>query len=144
MSGPFASTWQEVQERLGCAVNQPHTTWVAEEHFERGLMFWRKDIDLMAVLYNKGVWAPYQNTWHEGDPEHSCPDSAPAESPPTPIRGFGKIWCTYEPVRSELGWATDNERGYDTTVQDFEHGSIIRTDDGTTCVLYDDRQWEQR
>ena len=143
VSGPFASIWQEVQERLGCVVNQSHTTWMAEEHFERGRMFWREDTDMMSVLYNSGKWALYQDIWHEGDPEYSCPDSAPAESPPTPIRGFGKVWCTYEPVRSGLGWATDQEHGYYVTVQDSERGSIIRTDDGTTYVLYGDGWWER-
>jgi len=144
VSGPFASIWQDSQERLGCAVNQSHTTWIAEEPFERGRMFWREDTDLTSVLYNNGGWALYQNTWREGDPDYSCPESAPTESPPTPIRGFGKIWCTYEPVRSGLGWTTDHEHGYHGTAQDFERGSIIRTDGGTTYVLYGDDWWEKR
>jgi len=144
VAGPFARIWQEAQERLGCAVNQSHTTWVAEEHFERGWMFWREDTDRISALYNHGGWGSYQNIWHDGDPPFSCPGSAPEESPPTPIRGFGKIWCTYETVRSELGWATDNERGYYATTQDFEHGLIMRTDGGTTYVLYGDGWWERR
>ena len=144
MSGPFTNIWQEAQERLRCAVNQSHTTWMAEEHFERGRMFWREDTNLISVLYNYGTWASYQNIWHEGDPEYSCPEGAPTESPPTPILGFGKVWCTYEAVRSGLGWATEHERGYYATVQDFERGSIIRTDGGTTYVLYGDAWWERR
>ena len=144
VSDPFANIWQGVRERLGCAVNQSHTTWMAEEHFERGLMFWREDTDSLSVLYNKGAWAAYSDIWREGDPDYSCPDSAPTESPPTPLRGFGKIWCTYEPVRSGLGWATDGERGYYATAQDFERGSIVRTDGGTTYLLYGDGWWEQR
>ena len=144
VSGPFAGIWRDTQGRLGCAVNQSHTTWTAEENFERGGMFWREDTDLMSVLYNNGGWALYEDPWREGDPDYACPESAPEESPPTPIRGFGKIWCTYEAVRSGLGWATDHESGYYSTVQDFERGSIIRTDGGTTYVLYDDNRWERR
>jgi serine/threonine protein kinase len=144
VSGPFAGIWQGAQGRLGCAVNQPHTTWMAEEHFERGRMFWREDTDLISALYDTGGWGSYPNTWHEGDPVYSCSDSAPAENPPTPIRGFGKTWCTYEAVRSGLGWATDPERGYDATAQDFERGSIVRTDGGTTYVLYADGRWERQ
>ncbi|MBC7251092.1 MAG: serine/threonine protein kinase [Anaerolineae bacterium] len=143
VTGPFATIWQGVQGRLGCAVNQSHTTWIGEEHFERGRMFWREDTDLISVLYNTGKWVSYQDIWHDGDPEYSCPESAPMESPPTPIRGFGKIWCTYEAVRSGLGWATEHERGFHGSVQDFERGSIIRTDEGTTYVLYDDGWWER-
>jgi serine/threonine protein kinase len=144
VTGPFASLWEAMQEQLGCAVNQPYTIWMAEESFERGRMLWREDTDSMSVLYNDGSWASYQDIWQEGDPDYSCPESAPTESPPTPIRGFGKIWCTYSTVRDGLGWATNSERGDNATVQKFESGSILRTDAGTTYILYTSGAWEQR
>jgi hypothetical protein len=43
-----------------------------------------------------------------------------------------------------LGWATDYERGFDGTVQDFERGAILRTDGGENYVLYGDGNWAQR
>ena len=144
MTGLFATIWQTAQEQLGCAVNQPHTTWMAEETFERGRMFWREDTDLMSVVYNNGIWASYQDIWYEGNPSYSCPENAPTENPPTPIRGFGKIWCTYRPVRDGLGWATDSEHGDYGTAQDFENGSIMRTSAGATYAFYYDGGWERR
>jgi serine/threonine-protein kinase len=142
VSGPFAALWQQYSDRLGCAVNQAHSSWMAQEHFERGQMFWREDNDRIAVLYNNGSWALYQDIWNEGEPEFSCPDaSTPAQSPPTPRRGFGKIWCTYPAVRQGLGWATDYERGFHGTVQDFNRGTILRTDTGETCILFGDGAW---
>jgi len=143
VTGPFAAVWQAEQDRLGCAVNEAHTTWMAEEHFEYGRMFWRKDSDRILAVHDSGVWASYQDIWQEGDPDYSCPDSAPEESPPTPLRGFGKIWCTYTEVRNGLGWATDGERGFDGTVQDFEQGAILRTDTGEMYVLFNDGTWTQ-
>jgi serine/threonine protein kinase len=143
VSGPFAGIWQGARDRLGCAANQSHTTWMAEEHFEHGKMFWREDTDLVYVLYDAGEQVIYQSNWQGSDPEYSCPDIAPSESPPTPIRGFGRIWCTHETVRSGLGWATIHEVGYHGTVQDFEGGSIIRTEFGKTYVLYADGWWER-
>jgi serine/threonine protein kinase len=142
VSGPFAALWQRYPDRLGCAVNQAHSSWMAQEHFERGQMFWREDNDRIAVIYNNGSWALYRDIWNEGDPEYSCPDAnTPAQSPPTPRRGFGKIWCTYPAVRQGLGWATDYERGFHGTVQDFDRGTILRTDAGETYILFGDGAW---
>ncbi len=143
VTGPFATLWQAEQERLGCATNAAHTSWMAQQHFEWGQMFWRKDSDGILAVHDSGIWGAYRNIWYEGDPDYSCPDSAPQESPPTPKRGFGKIWCTYAEVRNGLGWATDGERGFDGTVQDFEQGAIIRTDTGKTYVLFDDGTWSE-
>ncbi len=143
VSGPFAAHWQAEQGRLGCATNAAHTTWMAQQQFEWGQMFWRKDSDGILAVHDRGIWGTYQNMWYEGDPEYSCSDSAPAESPPTPKRGFGKIWCTYAEVRNGLGWATGGERGFDGTVQDFEQGVILRTDTGDTYVLFDDGDWSK-
>ena len=117
---------------------------MAQQHFERGQMLWREDTDRILAVHNSWIWGSYQDIWYEGDPDYSCPDnSTPMESPPTPKRGFGKIWCTYSEVRAGLGWATDGERGFDGTVQNFERGSILRTDTGDTYVLFDNGTWTQ-
>jgi len=141
VTGAFSSIWQARQSQLGCAVNTAHTGWMANEHFEGGEMFWREGNDLIYVLYSSRSWVAYSDLWQEGDPEFSCPGIAPSQSPPTPWRGFGKIWCTYDNVRSGLGSATDTERGFNGTVQDFEHGLILRRDTGATYILYSDGVW---
>lgn len=143
VTGPFAAIWQAEQDRLGCASNASHTSFLAQEHFERGQMFWREDTDYIFALYNNGTWASYIDIWHTGEPEYSCPDSAPTSSPPTPRLGFGKIWCFYPEVRNGLGLATDSERGFQSTVQDFEKGAILRTDTGETYMLYGDSTWRR-
>ncbi len=143
LSGPFAALWQKYSDRLGCATNSAHTSWMAQEHFEGGQMLWREDNYQIAVLYRTGSWALYRDVWNEGDPEYSCPDSAPTQGPPTPRRGFGKIWCTHSAVRQGLGWATDYERGFHGTVQDFDGGTILRTDGGEIYILFQDGNWIQ-
>ena len=141
VGGPFAALWKQYQGQLGCAINTAHTSWIAQEHFEHGQMFWRKDNDRIVVLYDNGTWALYQDIWNEGDPEYSCPNIAPTQCPPTPRRGFGKIWCTYSAVRQGLGWATDYEQGFHGTVQDFAQGTIFRTDTGEMYLLLGDDTW---
>lgn len=142
VTGPFAGLWSSRQSRLGCAANSARVTWTASEWFQGGRMLWRQDRDYMYVLYSGGSWSGYANTWREGDPPYSCPESAPSQTPPTPLRGFGKIWCSYSNVRAGLGEAVEPETGFDSTLQDFDRGVIFQTSSGTTYILYADGSWE--
>ena len=107
-------------------------------------MYWREDDDRMYAVYANSRWESHADIWNEGDAEFSCPDAGtPDESPPTPRRGFGKIWCSVPSVRSGLDLATDGERGLSVIVQPFERGFILRTD-RWTWVFYADSTWERR
>jgi hypothetical protein len=84
------------------------------------------------------------DAWNEGDPAFSCTDAGtPEQSPPTPVRGFGKIWCSVASVRKGLGNATDGEHALSVTLQTFDNGFIMRTD-RWTYVFYNDGTWERR
>jgi hypothetical protein len=111
---------------------------MAEEDFKRGLMIWRQDTAKIYVLYNDGRWERYDDIWQEGDPEFTC---GMPSSPPTPKRGFGKIWCTYTNVQQDLGAATTAEEGDYGLVQSFYGGSALRTGGGWVYVLLDDGTW---
>ncbi len=107
-------------------------------------MYWREDKDTIYSVYEQGRWEQYADIWYEGDPLFSCPDgNTPSNSPPTPLMGFGKIWCINPNVRLGLGWATEAEHAFDTSVQHFEHGLMLRTG-AWTWVLYSDGTWERR
>lgn len=99
-------------------------------------MLWREDNDRIYVLFENGRWERHEDIWREGDPEFTC---GTPKSPPTPKRGFGKIWCTYQNVRNGLGEAVTTEQGYNAVVQSYGGGSIIRTT--STYVLYSDGTW---
>ena len=144
VSGPLASVWSTVRNRVGCATDSHFTTWVAEEAFQNGWMYWWGDDNRVYAVYDRGRWESYASIWQGGEPEFSCLDAdMPAQSPPTPKRGFGKIWCIYPNVRQNLGWATEGEHGFDATVQHFEYGLMLRTEQWT-WVFYDDGSWERR
>lgn len=133
----FAGIWRDERDRLGCpAAPATINLWMAEEGFERGYMLWREDNDQIYVLFDSGYWARYDDVWVEGDPEYTC---GTPQSPPTPKRGFGKIWCTYQNVRDGLGDAVTTEQGYNGVVQAFSDGLIMRA--GRTYVLYSDGTW---
>ena len=79
-------------------------------------------------------WAAYDDTWREGQAEYSC--GAPP-SPPTPIRGFGRVWCTQAGVRDGLGWAKEAEHLIGAQVQSFTNGMILGTGWRTWVLFYD-------
>ena len=99
-----------------------------------------KDNDRVYVLYDNGYWASYGNTWHEGDPAFTCGTSS---SPPTPMMGFGKVWCTYSDVRQGLGDSVNAESGDYGAVQEFSSGLILQIGDEQAYVLYSDGTWMQ-
>jgi len=134
-----AGIWQENQERLGCPASPAKTgIQMAEENFQRGRMLWRKDNDEIYVLFQTGYWARYEDIWNEGEPEYTC---GTPESPPTPKRGFGKIWCTYQNVRDGLGSAVTAEWATTGVAQTYSGGLILRTESGNTHILYNDSTW---
>lgn len=135
----FANTYQSYQTLLGCPNSNSWATWSAIEPFQRGFMLWREDNDKIYVLYNDGRWARYDDIWVEGDLEYSC---GTQQSPPTPRRGFGKIWCTVSGVQQGLGNATAGEEGEDTTTQSFTNGLIWQTSVGR-FVLFNDGSWRR-
>jgi len=133
---------------LGYATAVEQELWCAEQHFERGQMFWLDQLreDPIYMLYYGagepgGNWQRYVDTWREGDPESA------GLAPPTglfePIRGFGQLWREELNGPSALiGWALEPEQGFTGSVQPFEHGLMLWTPlDQAVYVLWDDGTW---
>lgn len=136
LSEELVNYWQ--RDELGCALGEAQTLWLAEEEFEDGRMFWREDDGRVYVLYDDDLWAVYDDTWAEGDPEYSC---GVEQSPPTPLRGFGKVWCSNPDVQDKLGDATTFEYGRYGLLQVFERGFIIQPPFGI-YVIHEDGSWK--
>lgn len=105
-------------------------TPAAVQHFEHGLMFWLQDraeiwtlID--STLTDQFYWRVLPNGWSEGQPE-SDPKLQPPSDRFQPVRGFGAVWRlgggSYGPQRDDLGWAIDQEFGFDTTLIYYPQG----------------------
>ena len=93
----------------------------------------RADTPVIYVRYNDGRWAQYDDLWREGDAEFTC--GGPT-NPPTPVRGFGRVWCDQAAVRAGLGEATAAETGDGGgQAQDFVNGMLLAAPDGSTFVL---------
>ncbi len=134
----LAPTWQ--QDRLGCPIEQSKTTEMAIEPFERGLMFWREDVQQIHVLFNDGTWWNFADTWQEGMPA-SDPTIIPPAGLYQPVRGFGLVWREGAGVRDKIGWATAEEKGYTAIVQAFEKGVMFTADNGSAYTVYNDGTW---
>jgi hypothetical protein len=138
-----------------CPYRPPGFSWAAEQAFENGRMIWLQEIPgestrsgaaegpLIYVLYEDGrfpQWQRFEDTWVTGQPE-----SASSIAPPTglyqPIRGFGKLWRNNMEVRERLGWALEQERGFDGAYQiawepTYESdGAYLRAADGRAIAL---------
>lgn len=133
----------EIMLALGCPVEPARETWTAEQRFQLGGMFWQEDTDVIHMLYSDGTYQFVPDQWEEGDPEYTCPEDGP---PPAglfmPQRGFGWHWCNTPGVQGRLGWALEEEKGYQAVWQNFEHGHVLHNRQDVLFVLYDDVTWD--
>lgn len=133
----FADLWAPRLAQLGCP--DPgggiEGLVMVEQTFEGGRMFWRGDEATIYALPDGRPFAAFADTWEESQPLYSCPDLSPSQTPPTPQRGFGKVWCLEAGVRQGLGNATGQERAFRATAQPFDSGLIFQTDAGVWYVL---------
>lgn len=143
--GVFGQVWREGQLRrtLGWAIGAEGETYGAQQSFEHGIMFWRDDIDDTYVLTDDRQWQVHVGFWYEGLDEYACPGVAPCNTPPTPKRGFGEVWCNQlGGPNAAIGWATTDEEGYDAHWQTFEHGLMWQGKDGQVYILYEAGTWQ--
>lgn len=103
-----------------CPQNEAIPSPGAEQHFERGVMIWSGEEDLIYVLFDDDIfspkWTAFADLWEEGDPVDD-PGITPPSGLYQPQRGFGLVWREQPGVRDRLGWATAPEAGYEIIVQ---------------------------
>ena len=126
----FTTVWQDFRYELGCPTSEQVTIpMLAEQAFQGGHMFWRSDTDAVYVIYGpEGKWQTDPNWKWDG----SNPDGIGLSPPPglfEPRRGFGWLWRTHLGREGgPLGWALEEERGFDNTgqAQVFERGIMLK------------------
>jgi hypothetical protein len=129
----------------------PVPSYAAEQHFEHGTMVWMEERDSIFVLYDdeqpSPKWERFDDEWDESQPERD-----PALTPPDglfqPVRGFGLVWREHPHVRDRLGWAVDQEMGFNTIMQGttrYKYNSLyLRALDGDVWHLGPERSsWEK-
>ncbi|MGB1286385.1 MAG: hypothetical protein ACPG7F_07635 [Aggregatilineales bacterium] len=133
--------------------------YLASQTFERGNMYWVQPVNQIWVtttdVDGTNTWRVYEDTFEDGMPE-SDPELVAPEGLFQPIRGFGKLWRDNPDLRTDLGWATDGETGYNTryeytaggeVTEDFEYVAapgyhLIETNFGTLRFDEGERTWE--
>ena len=106
-------------------------TQAAEQHFEHGLMFWLQTRNEIWALIDSPTadqfyWRVLPNLWYQGTPE-ADPSLQPPAGMYQPVRGFGVAWrlgggAASLPLRDDLGWAVEEEAGFETTLTYYPQG----------------------
>lgn len=142
----LASAWSRPTQ--GCPVAGAAVVWAAWEPFEHGYMLWLSDTDWTYVFDWKDGVDPMQGTWATGGDGWRWDEitNPPALTPPAglyePARGFGFVWYyKLGGPSSQLGWATDVERGFCAHLQRFQAGFILKLSAAESCQDADGRQW---
>jgi len=135
----FADLWAERLAQLGCP-GQGQQAAAAVQPFEGGLMVWRSDIAAIYTLPAGQPYGQFADTWDESQPAYGCPEFGPAQTPPTPQRGFGKVWCSQPEVREQLGRAIGPETPLEAVFQEFETGLVMDLP-GTGLFVLENRQF---
>jgi hypothetical protein len=129
----------------------PVYSFAAEQHFEHGVMLWIEVQDRIIVLFDDEQFSPkysiFRDEWEEGQPDRD-PSLQPPEGLQQPIRGFGLVWRSNMDVQNRLGWATQEEVGFDTIIQNETrykyNATYIRAQDGNVWYLGPERSsWEK-
>ncbi|MCL4488566.1 MAG: beta-propeller fold lactonase family protein [Chloroflexi bacterium] len=144
--GPAVSSrWNRVlASHLGCPLAPESHANFAMRPFERGTMYYRADAKSILILFGDKTWLAFNDTWEDSQPADSCPGIFVPPGLAKPTRGFGKVWCAQEGVRTKIGAATGDEVGlYDAPLQLFERGVVMTGAKSTpVIIMYNDGHWE--
>lgn len=149
---PDLSGREDLTLPLGCPALEASYDPVAINEFGEGpvydrFMLWFGSEQQIYVLFADGTWLAYTDAWKEGEAEITCnPSGGPATSPPLPRRGFGKLWCTVESVRTRMGEIDREERlCQHAVVQRFVEGRLLACYEDATIRYFsikNDGTWE--
>ncbi len=141
---PWLNAHPEILLTLGCPAGERQQTWAAEECFQHGRMFWQQDTGMIYILYDgTGTFQIEPDQYVEGDPEDACPEVGDVPAGLSkPVRGFNRQWCSTAGVRDGLGWALEEEAGYDAVWQEFDHGYVLQSRANHVFIFHDDETWD--
>ncbi len=128
---------------LGCPIDPAQQTWAAEQRFQLGRMFWQEDTGEIHLVYDDETYQIEPNQYQESSAQYPCPEEGPP--PPSlemPKRGFGWHWCNTPNVQEKIGWALEEEIGYEAAWQTFENGHALSSHLNHVFIFYNDGTWD--
>lgn len=124
--------YSNLSQQMGCPEEGVSFEPVAINEFGSGpdydrFMLWYSTDRQIYVLSPDGRWQVFVDSWTEEDEEIQCnPLGLAGTSPPIPRRGFGKLWCNNEAIRSAMGTIDREERLCQHSVtQKFQNGQML-------------------
>jgi hypothetical protein len=90
------------------------TTYAAYQPYDKGLMLWRQDNQVVFALFSGGGALGYGVAVYGSLPDNPVTDPTPAGHV-RPVNAFGKVWGNDVSLREVLGWPVAPEQGYTMT-----------------------------
>ena len=114
--------------QIGCPSGAPPLIAAmngASQVFQGGRMLWMNEVPpVIYVFYSDGTFNQFEDTFDPFvDPESG--GETPPEGLLEPVRGFGKVWRSFDLVHSMLAWAMAVETAESLVSQDFTQGRMI-------------------
>jgi hypothetical protein len=137
-----------VRRRFGCPETQElGIVEMVVQRFEYGVMVWRGDTRTIYVFKGGpndqfGTWRQFRDTWTDTEPTPR-PQGTPPAGRYTPVRGFGKVWHEHADIRSDIGWALEQERPAGGAWQEFQRGYALWTTDRQIYFMGLDSLWQR-
>jgi hypothetical protein len=108
--------------------------FAAWQAFEGGIMLWFSDTRQIYVLFNEGRRVQvFADPYLTSQPE---PTANPPSNRVAPVRGFGLVWRELGAQDGELGWAREEEIGFDSARQAAGRQSYTTYIQGPGATVY--------
>jgi hypothetical protein len=100
----------------GCPSGEAFEVGAVYQEFENGYMLWRSDTNDIYVLFDDGSARYFVEANYAILPAPAL-DQMPPLDRQSPSEGFGKVWANAAGIRDQLGWALEDEIGYNAAIQ---------------------------
>ncbi|MFN8522923.1 MAG: anti-sigma factor [Chloroflexota bacterium] len=131
----------DVRRMLGQPLPGSRTVTLVEQSFQGGVAVWRSDTSEIYVLgRGTGPWKSYSGVLKATSA--GAADALPPPGALAPSGGFGRLWTAQPEVKTRLGWAVYEPRGFGGMIQTFERGTVLWSPYGILYVLANDGSWK--
>ncbi|MGA7671789.1 MAG: zf-HC2 domain-containing protein [Nitrolancea sp.] len=145
VTGAFGSVYwanQDVQDKLGAPTDVEAAMNASELGFQHGTMYERYDTGQIYVFFANQQWHKVNDNWTPADGNGG--GAGPDAGLWIPKDAFWLVWSGDTGLSESIGYAVEQDAhrmDQGGSVQTFDHGIMLYSDQGFVYVVYDDATW---